>query len=115
MKIQINYDLMDKIKESKTGISLVRNVRKSLLSSGIVFGVDFPIILMNENKLKMLMNIILICGWTSFVNIGIIDNLFGNKKINKYLSQTVDKVNFVNSLFIFVKMLYNMFTRYDLT
>lgn len=86
MKIQINYDLMDKIRESKTGVSLVRSVRKAFLSSGIVFGIDLPIILMNENKLKVLMNIMLICGWVSCFNIVVMDNLFGNKKLNKYLS-----------------------------
>lgn len=66
MKIKVNYDLIDKIKESKSGISLKRSSKRLLLTTGFTTLLSVPSFFVAENpveKLKSCLSIALSVGF----------------------------------------------------
>jgi len=56
MKIRVNYDLLDKIRESKTGVSLKRNDMNNGLVIGVSMLLDIPIIIASSEHLQAIVS-----------------------------------------------------------
>jgi len=54
MKIRVNYDLLDKINESKTGISINRTNTKHFLVVGLASLLNLPNIILSSNRVATL-------------------------------------------------------------
>jgi len=67
MKIKINYDLIDKIKESKSGISLKRSSKRLLLTTGFTTLLSVPSFFVAENPVEELKSCLSIALSVGFV------------------------------------------------
>jgi len=73
MKIRVNYDLIDKIRESKTGVSLKKTCAKRLFVINFAMCFNMPIILLSGEFIK---SFITSLGFVSFLTFfyGFFDN-----------------------------------------
>lgn len=79
MKIQINFDLLSKIKEANTGISLKRTANKLLFSTLFITGLSMPTIMNSSNSAIDQFNNFLIILFAQIIYTGKSNKLFAEK------------------------------------
>ncbi len=96
MKLKINYDLIEKIKESKNGIKLNKIVKTRVISFGVSSALLSPLYV-NSSVEETMLGISSLVFWNVFF--GGLDYLFEKKIKNlKELSATFDLFHLANEL-----------------
>ena len=96
MKLKINYDLIEKIKESKNGIKLNKIVKTRVISFGVSLAILSPLYV-NFSVEETMIGISSLVFWNVFF--GGLDYLFEKKIKNlKELSATFDLLQLTNAL-----------------
>lgn len=121
MKIKVNYDLIEKIRESKTGVSLKRSSKRLLLTTSLVTALNVPAILMDENpmnELRYCLTIAISVGlFYRIVYDGFLfKDLYKNKSLSelKNLAQLL-RGNFINTDYELLQKAYQYETNYSFT
>lgn len=91
MKIVINYDLLDKIREAKTGVSLIRSVKRTLFYTGVQSPFIFVDNTISKDSIESIIFDILICLSAHTIFTGL--NATALAKIYQYLAiNTLDSL-----------------------
>ena len=87
MKIRMNYDLIEKIRESKTGVSLKRIVNKTTLYTSIYSLLSVPKIYISVAPLEELLKTVIKCGLVYSSIIGLTSLLCSSLAKNAAISE----------------------------
>ena len=119
MKIRVNYDLLDKINESKTGISINRTNTKHFLVVGLASLLNLPNIILSSNRVATLITYLTIINLISSLHRGIENKESKNNNIElsindlKMLSKLLRSYN-VNTDYELLQNSYSYKTKYSL-
>lgn len=118
MKIRINYDLIDKIKESKTGFSLKRTISKSLLATSISTALNIPLIFDGDNTLVRFVSISSGCFLMSLLYWSLDNKNFKEINTNFSINQlkqlaSILRKHYVNTDYELLQKAYEYETKYS--